>query len=316
MQKPALPRLLRLWLLCVPFAVLISSCASSRYYRQSIMFQTPTGQGVDTMKLRAAVNRTARNYLIQPNDFLQVQVYTNKGERILDPNGELKFGAPGTTTSSNSSSARQSQSSQGGLGGIGGGATSTPAPQANEFLVQSNGRVKLPMVDMVTVAGLSLLQADSLLQIRYSQYYKDVFVSTHVTNNRVFVLGSPGGRVISLINDNMNLLEVLASAGGLSGGGINGGGGGGGGGGITGGRSYNIRLIRGDLKNPQVQVIDLSTIEGMRRASLQVEPNDVIYIEPINRPFFQALTDASAVFGLVGGVASLVTTIYLLKNLK
>jgi protein involved in polysaccharide export with SLBB domain len=312
MQQPAVFRLLRLWLLCVPFAVLFSSCASSRYYRQSIMFQTPTGQGVDTMKLRAAVNRTARNYLIQPNDYLQVQVYTNKGERILDPNGELRFGAPGTgiTQSATPGISRISQVS----GGQGGqtGTTTPPVPGANEFLVQSNGKVRLPMVDVVPIAGLTLLQADSLLQTRYSQYYKDVFVSTHVTNNRVFVLGAPGGRVIGMANDNMNLLEVLASIGGLNGS-INGGGATSP---VSGGRSYNIRLIRGDLKNPQVQLIDLSTIDGMRRANLQVEPNDIVYIEPINRPFFQALTDASAVFGLIGGVAGLVTTFYLLTQLN
>jgi len=307
MQQPAPLRLLRLWLLCVPFAVLFSSCASSRYYRQGIMFQSPTGQGVDTMKLRAAVNRTARNYLIQPNDYLQVQVYTNKGERILDPNGELKFGAPAAGSGSSAGTSRVAQAS----GGQGGQATQG-APGANEFLVQSNGLVKLPMVDLVKVNGLSLLQADSLLQIRYSQYYKDVFVATHVTNNRVFVLGAPGGRIVPMLNDNMNLLEVLASIGGLSG---NVNGGGGNFSALSGGRSYNIRLIRGDLKNPQVQLIDLSTIDGMRRANLQVEPNDVVYIEPINRPFFQALSDASSVFGLIGGIAGLVTTVYLLKNL-
>ncbi|RYU78777.1 polysaccharide biosynthesis/export family protein [Hymenobacter persicinus] len=314
MQQPAISRLLRLWLLCVPLAVLFSSCASSRYYRQSIMFQTPTGQGVDTMKLRAAVNRTARNYLIQPNDYLQVQVYTNKGERILDPNGELRFGAPGIGTNGGSSTgtSRISQA-MGGQGGLGGQPAQTNQQNlgANEFLVQSNGRVKLPMVDMVSVAGLSLLQADSLLQVRYSAYYKDVFVATRVTNNRVFVLGSPGGRIVTLANDNMNLLEVLAAVGGLNGG-VNGG--------IqstslSGGRSYNIRLIRGDLKNPQVQIIDLSTIDGMRRANLQVEPNDVVYIEPINRPFFQALTDAGAVFGLIGGLTSLLTTYLLISKL-
>ncbi|SHI72936.1 polysaccharide export outer membrane protein [Hymenobacter daecheongensis DSM 21074] len=312
MLQPAFLRLLRLWLLCVPFAVLFSSCASSRYYRQSLMFQTPTGQGVDTMKLRAAVNRTARNYLIQPNDFLQVQVYTNKGERILDPNGELRFGAPGGSAAGGGGGAsRVSQSSQGGQGGQQGGQQgSQQGMGANEFLVQSNGRVKLPMVDMVSVSGLSLLQADSVLQIRYSQFYKDVFVSTRITNNRVFVLGAPGGRIVPLMNDNMNLLEVLASVGGLSGGGS-----GVGGSTVSGGRAYNIRLIRGDLKNPQVQVIDLSTIEGMRRANLQIEPNDIVYVEPINRPFFQALTDAGAVFGLIGGLAGLVTTVYLLKNL-
>ncbi|GAA4014381.1 hypothetical protein GCM10022408_29490 [Hymenobacter fastidiosus] len=324
MQQPALSRFLRLWLLWVPFAVLFSSCASSRYYQQSIMFQTPTGVGIDTMKLRAAVNRTARNYLIQPNDYLRVQVYTNKGERILDPNGELKFGPPGSTSSGTStpgtsrmSQALQSmQSMQGGQSGQGSGQPATTSMAADEFLVQSNGKVKLPMVDIVSVAGLSLLQADSVLQVRYSAYYKDVFVSTHVTNNRVFVLGHIGGRIVPLTNDNTNLLEVLALIGGLSNnGGNNNNNNNSTAGALSGGRAYNIRLIRGDLKNPQVQVIDLSTIEGMRRANLQVEPNDVVYIEPINRPFFQALSDASSVFGLIGGLTSLVTTLYLIQRL-
>ena len=30
-----------------------------------------------------------KNYVIRPNDYLDVRVYTNKGERILDPNGEF-----------------------------------------------------------------------------------------------------------------------------------------------------------------------------------------------------------------------------------
>ena len=79
-------------------------------------------------------------------------------------------------------------------------------------------------------------------------------MTTRVTNNRVIILvhrwaGNP------LTNDNMNLIEVLALAGG-----IDGGGGGGGGGSGTfyryGGRANNIRIIRGDLKNPRVQQID------------------------------------------------------------
>ena len=30
-----------------------------------------------------------------PTTYLEVRVNTNKGERILDPNGELQFGQPG-----------------------------------------------------------------------------------------------------------------------------------------------------------------------------------------------------------------------------
>lgn len=262
------------------------------------MFRLSTkGNQIDTTKLRIAINRTARNYRIQPNDYLDVRVYTNKGERILDPNGELPFGQPAGVipTLSRGSVANGGQQRTG--GGSGGGTVA--------FLVQADGTVVLPMVERVRLSGLSLLQADSVLRRSYNPYYKDAFVTTRVTNNRVFVLGSPGGRVIPLENDNMNLLEVLALAGGIDGGG-------GGSGGLFryGGRADNVRIIRGDLKNPRIQQIDLTTIEGMRRGNLQVEPNDIIYVDPVRRPFLEALTDAGPIFQLGSFALGFGLTIY------
>ncbi|OUJ75112.1 polysaccharide biosynthesis/export family protein [Hymenobacter crusticola] len=286
MQQPVFCRFLRLWLLCVPFALLASSCAKSIYYRQNILLRTTGGSAIDTTKLRDVVNRAERNYIIQPNDYLQVQVFTNNGERILDPNGELQFGSQaGQNANSNRTISRTS------------GTNST----GSQFLVQVDGYVRLPMVDRVKVTGLTLLEADSLLEARYNEFYKGSFVDTRVTNNRVVVLGTLGGRVIPLENDNVNLLEVLALAGGIDGGA--------GSSARSGGKANNIRLIRGDLKNPQVQIIDLTTIEGMRRANLQVEPNDVVYIEPIRRPFFEALNDINPILSLVTTLAGVTTTI-------
>ena len=280
-------RLVRFGLLCLFAATVFSSCVSSRYYRQRVMFQLTDekGHNIDTAKLKTAVNRVAKNYLIQPNDYLEVHVYTNKGERILDPNGELHFGSAagaarsipggGTGASPNASS------------GAGAGAGNTSS--GSDFLVQADGTVMLPMVNRVKVTGLSLLQADSVLKSSYSEFYKEAFVTTRVTNNRVFMLGASGGKVVTLQNDNMNLLEVLALAGGIDGTG--------GAGGSSlyrfGGKANNIRVIRGDLKNPQIQQIDLTTLDGMRKGNLQVEPNDIIYVEPVRRPFLETLTDAS-----------------------
>lgn len=277
-----------LYLLCLSMA-LLSSC-SKRYYNQRTMFRLTDDKGnmVDTSKLRAVVNRAARNYVIQTNDYLEVRVYTNKGERLIDPNGELSFGQAGGASSTGSSRSTTSTTNTRGAStqrntGAGAGSTSAGA----EFLVQADGTVTLPMVNKVKVSGFSLLQADSVLKTKYNEFYKESFVTTRVSNNRVFVLGSPGGQVISLVNDNMNLLEVLALAGGIDGANS-------GGAGLYrfGGRANNIRIIRGDLKNPQVQLIDLTTLDGMRRANLQMEPNDVVYVEPIRRPFLDALTDA------------------------
>jgi polysaccharide export outer membrane protein len=270
------------------------------------MFQLDKGKGLDTTKIRRVVNRVNRNYTIQKNDQLAVRVYTNQGERIIDPNGELQFGAPAGMLPTGASGSRTGASGGQSVGGgqTGGAGAGQSTAGESEFLVQTDGYVRLPLVNRVLISGLTLQQADSLLQIRYSEFYKGVFVTTRVTNNRVIVLGSIGGRVVPLVNDNMNLLEVLASVGGIDGGG-------GGGGGTTslyrsGGKASNIRIIRGDLKNPQIEQVDLTTIDGMRRANLQVEPNDVIYVEPIRRPFYDALNDATPILGLSGVVLNVV----------
>jgi len=268
------------------FALSFYSCRS---YNQNIMFRNT--ESVNLEKLQKSLVNVEQNYIIQPNDYLDVQVYTNKGERIFDPNGELSFGSPGGTRSTGA------QRSGGGGQNSGQG-----------FLVQYDGTVRLPMVDMVKVSGLTLLQADSLLQILYDTFYVEPFVRTQVTNNRVFVLGSPGGQVIQMTNDNMNLLEVIALAGGAGGG--------------TGqsayGRPDKIKVIRDYMNHdPIVQVVDLTTIEGLKQANLNIEPNDVIYIEPNQRIFFEVFRDIAPIVSTVLGTATtIITTILLINNLN
>jgi protein involved in polysaccharide export with SLBB domain len=269
------------------------------------MFQLTKGADgvVDTAKLRRAVNRTAGNYTVHANDLLNIQVYTNKGEKLIDPNGELRFGVPGAGTGA--APATAVPMSSGGRGGQ----TAATIPSSTQYQVQADGSVYLPLVDRVSVLGLTLIQVDSVLKVRYTQYYKEPFIKTAVTSNRVIILGAPGGQVVTLAHDNMNLLEVLALAGGADGGSNTGSG--------TnssfarnGGRIDNIRIIRGDLKNPQVQFINLNTIEGMRRGNLQVEPNDIIYIQPVRRPLIDNLVDATPVLGLASTIFSTLSILY------
>lgn len=277
--------------------LLLSACASNRYYNQRVLFRLTDEQGhrLDTAKLRVAVNRTDRNYRIQPNDFVEARVYTNKGERLIDPNGVLNFGSAGGQPVT---SAPRSTTSSATRGGSGGG--------SSDYLVQANGTVELPVIGPAHLAGLNLHQADSTLQVLYSTYYIAPFVQTRVTNNRVVVLGATG-QVIPLNNDNMNLLEVLALAGGVDGAS--------GGSAIYryGGKTSTIRIIRGDLKNPQVEQIDLSTIAGMRRANLQMEPNDIVYIEPVRRKFLEGLSESAPVlsaFSTILGTISVLFSLY------
>lgn len=227
----------------------------------------------DPSQLTTTLADLNKEYVIQANDLLRVRVFTNRGESILDPNGELRFGGPagmGSVAPISGGGGTVTPSS----GGAGGGGQAESLPG---FVVQPDGGVRLPMVGYIKLAGLTQLQADSLLEKRYTEFYKEVFVVTRVTNRRVFVLGAPGGRVVPLTNENMNLLEVLALTGGIS----------------DNGKAQNIRLIRGDLKNPQVEQINLQTLNGMRQANLQMAANDVVYIEPLRKPALEALRDVA-----------------------
>jgi len=131
-----------------------------------------------------------------------------------------------------------------------------------------------------------------------SKYYKDPYVVVKFKNKRVVVLGHPEGQVINLENEDMALLEVLALAGGLS----------------DDSKAHNIRLIRGDLQDPEVQIIDLSTIEGMMKADLKVYSGDIIYIEPVVRGFSRGSRDILPLVSILASTIAIIVAIQALAQ--
>ncbi|MDF9799452.1 polysaccharide export outer membrane protein [Catalinimonas alkaloidigena] len=255
-----------LFFLCV--AGVLSSCG---IYKNRILFRTETELVPENVLL--AVEDAKKNYTLQENDYIEVEVYTNEGELIIDPNNEIR-------RELNSGAGNQQFRQQ---------------QERPQFLLREGGMVKLPLIGDVDLAGLTLYEADSLLETEYSAYYEEAFVITRYVNKRVVVLGSTGGKVIPLQNENTNLIEILALAGGVG----------------TQSRVDKIRLIRGDLNDPEVRIINLSTIEGMTDASLKVLPNDIIYVQPVQRVTSEAVRDISPILSLI---TSTLTLIVLINN--
>ena len=201
---------------------------------------------------------TETNYTIQPNDFLTLEVYTNRGEKIVDPNRESFQDATGAS----------------------------PDPVPFQYLVDVNGIVQFPLIDEVKVSGLTIKQAEEILRQAYGEFYQDAYVVLRFNNKRVIVLGAPGGQVIPLNNQNMRLTEVLALAKGMT----------------PDARANNIRLIRGD----KVFIADLSTFQGYQTSNYVMQPGDILYVEPVRRPFIEALRDYSPVITIVTSLATLI----------
>lgn len=179
-------------------------------------------------------------YKIAVNDEVSFSIFSNDGFKLVD-----------VTTLSND-----------GVNAI----RYTPATGALKYKVEFDGTVKLPLLGHVSLKGMTIREAEIFLEEKYSAFYNKPYVLVEVTNRRVIVFpGSAGSaRVVPLANENTTLLEGLATAGGIA----------------QSGKAYKVKLIRGDLKNPQVYLIDLSTIEGVKKADLILQANDIIYVEP------------------------------------
>ena len=135
------------------------------------------------------------------------------------------------------------------------------------YLVEYDGLVKLPIIGRVSLDGYTIRKAELMLEEMYSKYYNKPFILLEVINRRVIIFPGTGDKaqVITLENNNITLLEALALAGGIS----------------RTGKARRIKLIRGNLRDPKVYLIDLSTIEGMQQADIVLQANDIIYVEPV-----------------------------------
>ena len=212
----------------------------------------------DGAKFSQAKQEAESNYIINADDYLELQVFTKNGEKLIDPEFALTTG-----TRVNEQNMR---------------------PKL-KYLVQQNGFVKLPMVGEVKLQGLTILEAEQILQEKYALYYKDAFINLQYLNKRVIVLGSLGGHVVPLANENMRITEILALAEGVN----------------NNSKVQNIRLLRGE----EVFLIDLSTIDGYRQSNMIVRSGDVLYIEPVRRPFTEFMRENGPVISAISGIVSL-----------
>ncbi|MCB0760619.1 MAG: polysaccharide biosynthesis/export family protein [Flavobacteriales bacterium] len=231
---------------------LLSSCTINK----NLMFKTDTEFTYDT----PSTDTNEYNYRISPNDLLLFRLFTNDGARLLE-----------VTTSTDQTNSRLFN-----FGDI-------------TYQVQSDGTVKLPELGNVKVQGLTVFEAQDMLEEKYAQYYNEPYAVVQVTNNRVIVFPGSGGDalVVPLVNQNTTVIEALARAGGIA----------------NRGDASKVKLFRKVDGKQEVYLMDLSTIEGIQYANMVVQANDIIYVQPVPEIATEVLKDVSPFVSIVSGLA-------------
>jgi len=222
---------MRIFILVFLTFSLLSVLSSCSYKQDQLLFQQKKGfDSISTTTPTPTVH-----YRIQPQDILQIRNLQNISYIIGD--------APSATT------------------GGSGGASSL---QGQDFQVEEDGSVALPVIGRVQVEGLTRQEAASKVEEMYKKsLLKDPIIELKIVNLKITVLGeirTPGNYL--LIKDKTTLIELIGQAGGLT----------------DKANETNVEIIRGDPAHPIVKRIDLSNIRSLSDPAGILQNGDIIYI--------------------------------------
>ncbi len=165
------------------------------------------------------------------------------------------------------------------------------------YSIDKNGMIHLPVIGDVQVGGLSIDQAKKDIQKIAEIYIKDARIELKLVSFKITMLGEinhPGQ--VTIFNDKANILEAIALGGDVS----------------YYGNRKKILVIRategGGVKTFR---IDLTNRDLLKSDQFYVQPNDILYVEPLKSTAFRMrLTDYTTLLTLLTTVITTFLLIY------
>jgi polysaccharide export outer membrane protein len=213
-------------------------------------------------------------YKLQPSDLLYITVLS------IDKNVSELFNTNGSSSGSQPSVA-------------GGGNM-----YFSGYSIDKNGFIHLPVIGDVQVGGITVDKATENIQKLADQYIKDARVELKLVSFKITMLGEIGhpGQ-ITIFNDRATILEAIALGGEIT----------------YYGNRKNILIVRSAEGGMRTFRIDLTKKELLRSEKFYVQPNDVIYVEPLKYTAFRIrLTDYTSFLTLL---TTLITTYILIYQI-
>ncbi len=144
-------------------------------------------------------------------------------------------------------------------------------PYLYGYVVNSEGYLELPIIGSFNVRGKTISEVSFLISDRSKSYFKDPTVKVNILNFYVTVLGEVNkpGR-INVIEPQTTLLEIIGLAGDL--------------------KEYanrkRVKIIRSSGETPVIYYVNLKDLSIINSSLFYLQPDDVVYVEPLQKKFF------------------------------
>ena len=137
----------------------------------------------------------------------------------------------------------------------------------NGYSVNNQGEIFLPVIGYVSVLGKTLDEVKNDLQIKADVFYKDAIIDVKTAGIKINVLGevnSPGS--YTFYQNEVSIFDALSTSGDLT----------------EVANRKQIKILRHSNNTVSVHKLDLTNVELLSSEFYFLQPNDVIYIEPLN----------------------------------
>lgn len=188
--------------------------------------------------------------------------------------------------------------SSNGLTAGSGGASLTPGSVSIGYLVEADGKVKLPFLGKVQAEGLTRLQLETSIADKLQEYTKNPVVNVRFLNYNFSVLGEvvkPGR--YNMTTERTTILEALSMAGDLT----------------EMGKRENVLVIREVNGQREFARVNLLSKNLFNSPYFYLKTNDVIYIEPVSTRFIARTGVPQYISVAAVGISLLLTLINLIK---
>lgn len=226
-----------------------------------------------------AENLLNSDYRIIPGDQLSLHVYTI--DEVLKDIFSVYVKTTSTSSQENASNSSADQ---------------------NSLNVYSDGTIKIPYLGRVYVENLTILEAQKIIEEKFKALSTDptkLTVEVRLNNRFYSVLGMAGNKRISMPTTRINIFQALALSGPIQ----------------TFGDRTQVKVIRQTPNGTEVKVFDIRSKDIVDSEYYYIQPNDVIYVQEMNRTFFGRVTSFTGVLGLFGLVTTVVGAVVLIINL-
>jgi polysaccharide export outer membrane protein len=215
-----------------------------------------------------------QQYQVQPGDVIYISIHSS----LSDTKGMFHF--PGQEQLTNQGNA------EGGL------------MYLNQFVISDSGYIRMPVIGSLFIAGSTIAEIEKMVETEARRYVSDAIARVKLVSYQVTFLGEFNKvGTINFYKDRINILDAIAEAGEVT----------------YYGDRQNIRIMRQTPDGMYTFHVDLTDKSLLSDKSFYLQPNDIIYAEPLPRKILRVnagdyaliLTTISSTLALVAVILSL-----------